>query len=271
MVNMCWSMSLSNSLIVKGKFLKNNVDFGLANVYAPCDNRGRQELWNVLGGMVQRHNSIAWCILGDFNAVRSSEERRSRSVNINNDDFAPFNHFIDDNFLVDLPLYGRNFTWYRGDGLSMSRLDRFLVSEDWLLLFPNCIQSALSRGLSDHCPIMLTIDEQNWGPKPLRMLKCWSDIPGYADFVKEKWQSIQVQGWSGFILKEKLKKLKAELRSWHLNHTSNLDSKIQESKNRLAELDVIGESRVLGSEEESELLCLPADILAFSKLQASIM
>lgn len=68
-----------------------------------------------------------------------------------------------------------------------------------------------------------------------------------------------------------MKRLKAELRSWHLNHTSNLDSKIGEEKNRLAELDVIGESRGLESKEEIELPCLPADILAFSKLQASIM
>jgi len=178
------TMNLHNSLIVKGKFLKNNVDFGLANVYAPCNNRGRQDLWHALGGVLQRHNSVAWCVLGDFNAVRSNIERRSQSMNNNNHDFAPFNHFIDGNFLVDLPLCGRNFTWYCGDGLFMSRLDRFLLLEVWFSLFPNCIQTALPRGLSDHCPISLTIDDQNWGPKPLRMLKCWSDIPGYSDFVK---------------------------------------------------------------------------------------
>lgn len=85
---------------------------------------------------------------------------------------------------------GRYFTWYRGDGLSMSQLDRFLSSEAWVTLFPNCIQAALPRSLSDHCPILLTIDEENWGPKPLRMLKCWADIPGYADFVKEELRSI---------------------------------------------------------------------------------
>jgi len=264
-------MNLPNSLIVKGKFLKNNVDFGLANVYALCDNRGHQDLWNALGGVLQRHNLVAWCVLGDFNVVRSNIERRSRAVNNNNYDFAPFNHFIHGNFLVDLPLCGRNFTWYHGDGLSMSRLDRFLLSEVWFSLFPNCFQTALPRGLSDHFLISLTIDDQNWGPKPLRMLKCWSDIPGYSDFVKDQWLSIHVFGWSGFILKEKLKRLKVELRCWHLNHTSNIDGKIREAKNRLADLDVIGESRVLLSEEEAELHCLPADILALSKLQASMM
>ena len=135
-VNIWLTMILSHSLIVIGRFLVNNVDFGLANIYAPCDNRGRQESWHALGGMLQRHNSIAWCVLGDFNAVRSNVERRGRSVTNNYDVFVPFNHFIDGNSLVDLPLCGRNFTWYRGDGLSMSRLDRFLLSEAWFLLFP---------------------------------------------------------------------------------------------------------------------------------------
>jgi hypothetical protein len=51
---------------------------------------------------------------------------------------AHFNQFIDDNGLINLPLCGRRFTWYKGDGTSMSRLDRFLLSEDWCLQWPNC-------------------------------------------------------------------------------------------------------------------------------------
>lgn len=35
-----------------------------------------------------------------------------------------FNNFIEDSFLVDSPICGRLFTWYHGDGYSMSRLDR---------------------------------------------------------------------------------------------------------------------------------------------------
>ncbi|GAU46455.1 hypothetical protein TSUD_402220 [Trifolium subterraneum] len=232
-VNVWMSVTMSHCLLVKGKFIKNNVDFVLTNVYAPCDNRGRLFLWNELSGMIQRFSSVVWCVLGDFNVVRSSEERKSRSVNGNNDDFASFNHFIDGNF----PLRGRKFTWYCGDGLSMSRLDLFLLSDAWITSYPNCVQVALARGLSDHCPIMLSIEEQNWGPKPLRMLKCWADIPGYGDFVKENWQFF---------------------------------SKIQVAKNRLATLDVVGESRSLVAEEETEMHLLTADILGYSKLKASM-
>jgi len=127
-------------------------------------------------------------MLGVFLGILTSfaiVERKSCSTISGNDDFVPFNQFIDGNFLIDLPLRGRKFTWYQGDGLSMSRLDRFLLSEVWISIFPNCFQMALPRGLSDHCPIVLTIDEQNWGPKPLRMLKCWVDVHGYFDFVKD--------------------------------------------------------------------------------------
>jgi hypothetical protein len=62
------------------------------------------------------------CICGDFNAVRNGEERRSGR-----------NGVIADNMLVDLPLHGRKYTWFKGDGNSMSRLDCFLLSAEWCL------------------------------------------------------------------------------------------------------------------------------------------
>lgn len=94
-------------------------------------------------------------------------------------DFQHSNVFIDDNDFVDLLLCGCRFTWFKGDGSSMSRIDRFLLSEEWCLQWPNCIQFALLRGLSDHYPLQLSVDEEDWGPRPSRMLKCWQELPGY--------------------------------------------------------------------------------------------
>jgi hypothetical protein len=64
--------------------------------------------------------------------------------------------------------------------VSMSRLDRFLVSVKWCEAWPNCIQVAHQRGLSDHVPLVLFIEDVNWGPRPLRLMKCWADYNGYA-------------------------------------------------------------------------------------------
>ena len=73
---------------------------------------------------------------------------------------------------MEFPLQGRKFTWFRGDGKSMSHIDHFLLSKSWRVTWPNCVQLAMSRGLSNHCPLVLSIDDENWGPCPLRMLKC---------------------------------------------------------------------------------------------------
>jgi hypothetical protein len=64
--------------------------------------------------------------------------------------------------------------------------------------------------------------------------------------------------------------LKENLRYWHLNHTLNIDSKIRVAKNRLAVLDLVGESRRLGEDEEAEMHLLSTEIVAISKLQASM-
>jgi hypothetical protein len=181
-----------------------------------------------------------------------------------------FNHFIDENFLVDLPLSGRKFTWYKGDGLTMSRLDRFLLSEEWCLTWPNCTQMAHLRGLSDHCPLVLSTNEENWGPRPSRMLKCWRDIPGYGNFVKERWQSLHVDGWGGFVLKEKLKMIKGALKDWHAAHAQNLPSKIDSLKERLSALDAKGEEEALSEAEIEDLHGITSDIHSLSRLNASI-
>jgi len=37
------------------------------------------------------------------------------------------------------------------------------------------------------------------------MLKCWVDVPGYTNFVSNKWQTLQVEVWRGYVLEEKFK------------------------------------------------------------------
>jgi hypothetical protein len=73
------------------------------------------------------------------------------------------------------------------------------------------------------------------------MLKCWKDVPGYIMFVREKWNSFQVDGWGSFLIKEKLKMIKRTLKDWHIAHTQNLPSRIEALKVRLPTLDEKGE------------------------------
>ncbi|MCH82855.1 endonuclease/exonuclease/phosphatase family protein [Trifolium medium] len=112
-----------------------------------------------LSGRIQQLGGQKLCLCGDFNVVRCEDERRSVRQDFRSFDHCPFNQFIDDDGLIDLSLFGRK--WYKGDGLSMSRIDRFLLSDDWCLVWPNCLQTAQLRGLSDHCPLLLSVDEED--------------------------------------------------------------------------------------------------------------
>ncbi|MCH80340.1 cysteine-rich receptor-like protein kinase [Trifolium medium] len=211
-----------------------------------------------------------WCVCGDFNSIRDEEERKGRGSYVRQEDVNLFNSFIEHAELVDLPLCGRSFTWCRGDGVSMSRLDRFLLSEEWCQLWPNCLQIALARGLFDHCPIMLSINEENWGPKPFGMLKCWSEMPGYNAFVKEKWDSFSVYGWGGYVLKEKLKLMKQSLKEWHANHGRNIEGKLKNVKDKMLILDTKGEEGDLSEAEREELRSLSSQMFSLSKLHNSM-
>ncbi|KEH40863.1 endonuclease/exonuclease/phosphatase family protein [Medicago truncatula] len=104
--------SLDSSLIIYGRFVKSGCEFFTANAYVPCDPVGRQTLWLYLGDIINNNKEDNWCICGDFNAIRSLLECRSRALGQTHEDFTPFNQFIDSNTLFDLLLRGRIFTWF---------------------------------------------------------------------------------------------------------------------------------------------------------------
>jgi len=126
------------------------------------------------------------------------------------------------------------------------------------------------RGLSDHVPLVLHVDEANWGPRPLRMLKCWADYSGYSEFVHQKWASFSVLGWGGYVLKQKLKMMKTSLKEWHQQHSQNMEGKILLVKNRNSYFDSKAETNALVEEEAKELQDLSVNLHSLSRVQCSI-
>jgi len=157
-----WSFgSQDHELQIHGRFIRTNEKFYLFNIYAPCESRAKHDLWESMLVRSQLLRGEKVCVCGDFNVVRNIEERWSHKGSNGTHDILHFSHFIDENGLIDLPLCGRRYTWFKGDGTSMSRIDRFLLSEEWCLQWSNCLQIALLRGLSDHCLLQLSVDEEN--------------------------------------------------------------------------------------------------------------
>lgn len=209
--------------------------------------------------------------MGDFNAILFLHERRGVALTSSVEGTQDFQQFLIDTGLNDVPLYGRKFTWYRPDGSSMNQLDQFLLSGSWLADRPLLAQWALPRGLSDHCPIVLKEKVAGWGPKPFRVFNGWDKVPGYAEFVKESWGSIEVTGWSAYVVKEKLKMLKQQLKGRSKANVGDVGRQLEEQKVELAKWDLEGEeSPLLPHEEITRRECL-ANIHRLSKLKSSML
>lgn len=243
---------MEGALIVNGRWGGEGVDCCIINIYAPCSTLAKIDLWDRLVSVVMQNSLSCVCLGGDFNSIRRSGERVGRSSELCNRDIEAFDEFIRETGLLDMPLHGRSFTCYRPDGTCKSRLDRILVNHRWLSQWPNATQLGLQRTLSDHCPILLEIKVRDWGPKPFRFFNAWLLHTGFSDFVRGKWEDYSVEGLGGYVLKEKLKFLKMDLKNWNKEVFGARDSKIEERKLNIFQLDIIDE--VLGLDENEIIL-----------------
>nr|XP_025662026.1 uncharacterized protein LOC112757684 [Arachis hypogaea] len=133
----------------------------------------------------------------------------------------------------------RKFTWFRG--CSCSCLDRALVSVEWLEEFPETRLQGGSRGLSDHCLIIVEEQRMKGDPRPFRSLDAWFIHDGFLRMVKEEWRGL---GELQFI--DKLKELTDPLRSWHKHNFGEMKNKILKFEEEIKKVDDMESSPLLG-------------------------
>ncbi|RVW39538.1 putative ribonuclease H protein [Vitis vinifera] len=115
-------------------------------------------------------------------------------------------HFLE---LLDPPLRNASFTWSNlQESPVCKRLDRFLYSNEWGLLFPQGLQEALIRRTSDHWPIVLDTNPFMWGPTPFRFENMWLQHPNFKENFRNWWSGFQGNGWEGH--KKYIKELENE-------------------------------------------------------------
>ena len=226
-------------VMMSGKWIQEDQSVNIASVYSPCDIQGKRVLWESIKQLKSQHHDGLWCILGDFNCIRNHIERSGTCHRgLENSGSREFNGWIEDLEVEEPPWVGSKFTWVRPNGSARSKLDRFLVSADWLTKWPGTTQFTLERNFSDHCPLLLRSKNSDWGPKPFRIMDCWLSDASFKKAVTESWTSNQISGWGGYVLKQKIKALKNSLRAWNRDHfgdTFKRFKKIEEELNKLEE------------------------------------
>lgn len=177
-------------------------------MYSPCSGVLKRAMWKDLMETRNKFTVGDWIIGGDFNSVKKRSERVGRSVGSNFSEIKDFLDFIDNSSLVDVSCKGKKFSWFIGDGISKSRIDRFLVSDNVVSSWGVVGQFIGSRDVSDHCPIWLEVDKTDWGSKSFKFNNEWFSHLDFLPFMKKEWESLEVRGRGDFILKGKFRIIK---------------------------------------------------------------
>ncbi|GJZ68852.1 putative RNA-directed DNA polymerase, eukaryota, reverse transcriptase zinc-binding domain protein [Tanacetum coccineum] len=202
----------------------------------------KDQLWSDMENLINAID-VVWIIFGDFNVVRCHDERFGCLFDIS--EANSFNDFISRVGLFDFPLGGRRFTRFDKNGSKASKLDRFLVSGNFLDYWTDASVSLLCRSISDHCPLLLKVGSLNFGPKPYRIFDKWIGNEEFKGVITNSWASSQPPLSADLVLKNKLKKLRLDIKTWTTNQMLSQNKVKEDLKKQLLEWDVRAENGLI--------------------------
>ncbi|KAL4202854.1 hypothetical protein AMTRI_Chr02g223310 [Amborella trichopoda] len=228
--------------------------WGLLNVYGPVDFTFKEGFLNELDDVIGNFG-FPVCVGGDFNLIRWPDECLAHLAI--NSSMRLFNRFIESNSLFDLPIVGTKFTWSNNSvfSLTVSKLDRFLVSSNWVDAFPLVPVRALPRLSSDHTPTPLSTCMASIGPIPFRFEIGWLENREVVDLIHSTWQNSISFGLLDFQLHKKLLNIKHKLIAWKKENNVNTKLKID---------DLLGEVEALDQQVQADRV-LTLELLAARK------
>ncbi|KAF3796345.1 hypothetical protein EJ110_NYTH03840 [Nymphaea thermarum] len=206
-----------------------SVTFASFGAYLHPNRLTRQHGLHTLGSSIRTVN-LPTVVLGDFNAVRDSNDKSGRPPNSSS--CKDFNQFIvDNNFnIVEDPR--RHFTWSnnrKNSDTILCKLDWAMVNANWVLQVgdQNTLQ-ILPRDASDHSALVLrAINTSCRRPQrsQFKFLKNWSLRGECEEVVKDGW-SYQSSGCAFIRVLGKLEVTRSKLSVWNRIHYGNISAKI---------------------------------------------
>jgi exonuclease III len=229
-------------VIVNFTSVHSGESWNLVSVYGPCQGELRDDFVNWLYNLHIPTGSN-WLLLGDFNFIRSSDNRNKPGGDVN--DMFLFNEVIGQLGLLELPLKGRKYTWSNMQNQPLlEQLDWFFTSAEWISTYPNTVVLPLANTASDHIPCVVNIDTVIPKANIFRFENFWTEQPGFMDCVKEVWNSRSNKAYSSAVLVDKFKSLRYALKKWHTS-LSKLKINIQNCNKVILLLDTLEEQRPL--------------------------
>ncbi|XP_019166537.1 PREDICTED: uncharacterized protein LOC109162272 [Ipomoea nil] len=193
-----------------------------------------REAWQMLRRLAVQ-SAEPWVIMGDFNNLMHQSEKIGRAPH------PPwcitsFTNAVADCGLQDFPFSDNQYTWVRSQGtpnMVEEKLDRILVSEDWLSLFEGATACSLACPYSDHLPLILTpvVTTTVWQRKRFLFDNMWLREDKCRAIVSHCWDRT-----TGLDVLTRIESCGRDIWRWGKNYNRDFQRKIERCKSRLDQL-----------------------------------
>jgi hypothetical protein len=116
------------------------------------------------------------------------------------------------------------------------------------------------RLCSNHFPIVLECDNIQHRKCPFQFKNMWLKVRGFEVKVKLWWDLYQFSGTPSYILDNKLKARKLDLKKWNESKFRNISTDKKKLVNDMLELDLVVDRRPLVAKEKVKKEQIQADL-----------
>ncbi|KAL0923914.1 hypothetical protein M5K25_004701 [Dendrobium thyrsiflorum] len=175
-----------SSQVVVGRLFSQSLGcWNVATVYGSKLCLERSSLWDLLVECVV--GDVPSIMGGDFNCILSKEDKKWGKRFKLSKGPREMRRFMTNNDFHDVGIVGPTYTWCNnkeGTSRIWERLDRCLMNSAALLLIPFAKIRHLARVASDHCPIVLKMEEKQYiKAKKIRFEDTWRSYPAFWNIV----------------------------------------------------------------------------------------
>jgi hypothetical protein len=220
---------------------------GLTCVYGPQENDAKIQFMQELRE-IRAECHGPWMIAGVFNLICKAEVKNNS--NYNRVMMRRFRRLIDDLALKEVPLVGRKYTWSnQQDSPTLVQLDRVLCTVGWEELFPNALLESAALDDSDHCPLILGVQDNKAGKRGFYFEAFWPKLEGFHEAVEGAWSSFQPGPCPFTTLQSKLRATAKGLQAWSNKKVGHVKSQLGLAREILHQLEIARDGQALTSDE----------------------
>ncbi|KAJ9561016.1 LOW QUALITY PROTEIN: hypothetical protein OSB04_006176 [Centaurea solstitialis] len=202
---------------------------GFINTYAPQNLGCKKRLWVNVAGFLNANSNVFWIVFGDFNDVRSREERRRTSFSFSG--ARAFNEFILEAGLSEIRSRDRKYT----------RIVSSVDSSSLTIFFRSGL---ILSFLSDHCPLVYNAKAADFGLSYFKFYNSWIHEANFSDLILNSWHEVNPNSSLSptVIFMLKLKKAKSNIKNWRSDSKKTKYRDLADLKGKMEDIDLKDEN-----------------------------